>query len=50
LNSLLRFAVDHGLVPIYRDAGFTGSGLFNRNNGSQVYPDIIDAPVSADDS
>jgi endoglucanase len=45
-------AVNHGLVPIYWDAGFTGqhgSGLFNRNNGSQVYPDIIDVLVSADD-
>ncbi len=45
-------AVNHGLVPIYWDAGFTGqhgSGLFNRNNGSQVYPAIINAIVTADD-
>ncbi|MGN6419180.1 MAG: hypothetical protein ACTHMC_16900 [Pseudobacter sp.] len=36
----------HGLVPMYRDAGFTGdkgSGLFNRNNGDKVFPDIISA-------
>jgi endoglucanase len=45
-------AVNHGMVPVYWDAGFTGqhgSGLFNRNNGDQVYPDIIDALVTADD-
>lgn len=36
----------HGLVPMYWDAGFTGdkgSGLFNRNNGDKVFPDIISA-------
>ncbi len=49
---ITRSAVDHGLVPVYWDAGFTGqhgSGLFNRNNGDQVYPDIIDALVTAND-
>lgn len=43
-------AVSHGMVPVYWDNGFTGDGgmgLFDRNNGSQVYPDIIDALVGA---
>jgi endoglucanase len=49
---ITRSAVGHGLVPVYWDAGFTGqhgSGLFNRGNGGQVYPDIINALVGADD-
>lgn len=45
-------ALDHGMVPIYWDNGFTGNhgmGLFNRHNGDQVYPDLIDAIVEADE-
>lgn len=45
-------AVDHGMVPVYWDNGHTGDeglGLFDRSNGDQVYPDIIDALVSAAD-
>lgn len=43
-------AIEHGLVPIYWDAGSTadgGTGVFNRNTGNQVYPDIISAIVGA---
>jgi endoglucanase len=44
-------AIEHGLVPIYWDNGGNGQdgslGVFNRNNGSQLYPDIISAVVSA---
>ncbi len=44
--------VDRGLVPVYWDAGYTGNhgtGLFNRNTGEQVYPDIIRAIIKAFD-
>ncbi|RYY03250.1 MAG: endoglucanase [Gammaproteobacteria bacterium] len=43
-------AIDHQLVPVYWDAGYTGnngSGLFDRNTGAQVYPAIIQAIVNA---
>jgi endoglucanase len=44
-------AVDHSLVPIYWDNGGNGQdgslGVFNRNDGSQLYPDIINAIVGA---
>lgn len=49
---ITRSAVDHGMVPAYWDAGFTGqhgTGLFNRSNGNTVYPDIVNALVTADD-
>lgn len=45
-------AVDHGIVPVYWDNGFTGNegmGLFDRNTGNEVYPDIINALVGAAD-
>lgn len=43
-------AVDHGLVPFYWDNGYAGEhglALFNRNTGQPLYPDIIDALISA---
>ena len=43
-------AVARGLVPVYWDNGYSGDGgmaLFDRNNGSQLYPDIIEAIVGA---
>jgi endoglucanase len=44
-------AIAHGLVPIYWDNGGNGQdgsmGIFNRNDGSQLYPDIISAIVNA---
>ena len=43
-------AVDHGMVPIYWDNGYTNDGnmgLFDRNNGNQAYPAIINVLVSA---
>lgn len=42
-------AVAHGLVPVYWDNGVTGDGglgLFDRNNGNPVYPDIISVLVN----
>jgi len=39
-------ARQHGLVPVYWDNGPTTNhafGLFNRNTGELVYPDILDA-------
>lgn len=44
-------AAANGLVPVYWDAGYAGeqhaSGLFNRNTGAQVYPNLINAIVGA---
>ena len=43
-------AVNHGLVPIYWDNGYAGNAgmaIFDRNNGNQLYPAIVDAIVSA---
>lgn len=43
-------AVAHGMVPVYWDNGYTGDagmGLFDRNTGNQVYPNIIDVLVGA---
>jgi endoglucanase len=43
-------AVNHGMVPIYWDNGYSGNGglaLFDRNSSMQLYPDIINAIVSA---
>jgi endoglucanase len=45
--------ISRGLVPFYWDNGYTGNhglGLFNRSNGAQVYPDIIDAIMLAADT
>lgn len=47
-----RSAIDHGMVPVYWDNGFTGNhgmGLFDRATGDPVYPAIIDVIVTADD-
>jgi endoglucanase len=43
-------AVSHKMVPVYWDNGFSGNNgmaLFDRNSGSQLYPNIISAIVSA---
>jgi endoglucanase len=43
-------ALAHGMVPVYWDNGYTGDGgmgLFNRSNGSEAYPVLIDAIVNA---
>jgi endoglucanase len=43
-------AVNHGLVPVYWDNGYAGNAgmaIFDRNNGNQLYPAIVDAIVSA---
>lgn len=42
-------ALSHGMVPMVWDNGYTsdhGLGLFERNTGSQVYPDVIEAIVN----
>ncbi|HEY1132201.1 MAG TPA: glycoside hydrolase family 5 protein [Roseateles sp.] len=48
---IARSAWTHGLVPVYWDAGAaTGNhsmGLFDRDTGAQVYPEIIRALVGA---
>ncbi len=48
---IARSAWTHGLVPIYWDAGAAtenhSMGLFNRNTGAQVHPDIVAALVDA---
>jgi endoglucanase len=44
-------AADNGIVPVYWDNGYLGDGglgLFDRNDGRQVYPDLITAIVDAD--
>lgn len=43
-------AINHGLVPMYWDNGYTGNhglGVFDRNTGAQVYPDLIEAIIKA---
>ncbi len=43
-------AINHQLVPVYWDNGYTGDGsmaVFDRNTGNQVYPAIIQAVVKA---
>ena len=46
LDYITQSAVARGLVPFYWDSGFTGdkgSGLFNRNTGAKVFPDMVTA-------
>jgi endoglucanase len=43
-------AISHSMVPIYWDNGYSGDGgmaLFDRNNGNQLYPSLIQAIVKA---
>jgi endoglucanase len=52
LNYVTQSAKDHGLIPVYWDAGYTGnngSGLFNRTTGAVVHNDALNAIVSAFD-
>ncbi|AGA77434.1 cellulase family glycosylhydrolase [Echinicola vietnamensis] len=45
LEWITQAMLDQSLVPFYWDNGHTGNhgfGLFDRNNGEQVYPDLID--------
>ncbi|QDH78505.1 cellulase family glycosylhydrolase [Echinicola soli] len=44
LEKITKTMLDHSLVPFYWDNGHTGNhgfGLFDRNNGEQVYPALI---------
>jgi endoglucanase len=50
LNYVTKSAKDHGMIPVYWDAGFTGnngSGLFDRATGDVVHADALEAIVSA---
>lgn len=50
IEYITQSAAAHGLVPFYWDNGYIGNygfGLFDRNTGEQVYPEIIDAIVNA---
>lgn len=43
-------SVNHMMVPVYWDNGYAGDAgmaIFDRNNGNQLYPDIINAIVKA---
>ncbi|HEX8405519.1 MAG TPA: glycoside hydrolase family 5 protein [Duganella sp.] len=43
-------AFKRGVVPMYWDSGYTGnhaSGLFNRANGTQAYPDVVSGIINA---
>ncbi|BFM21359.1 cellulase family glycosylhydrolase [Gilvimarinus japonicus] len=45
-------AVEHDMVPVYWDNGYAGDGgfaLFDRYNGSELEPALIDAITAADD-
>lgn len=45
-------AYAHGLVPVYWDNGYGGDGgmaIFDRASGAQLYPNLIQAIVKADD-
>lgn len=49
---ITKSAYTRGLVPIYWDNGFGGNGgmaLFDRASGTQLYPNLIQAIVKADD-
>jgi endoglucanase len=42
--------VHHGLVPFLWDNGYTGNhgmGIFDRHTGEQVYPELVEAIVTA---
>lgn len=46
LNYVTQSMKSHGLVPFYWDNGYDGDygfALFDRNDGSQLYPDLIEA-------
>ncbi len=46
INYVTYSMVNHGLVPFYWDNGFTGnhgSGIFNRADGTQAYPNLVKA-------
>lgn len=46
LSYLTKSMVNHGLVPFYWDNGYDGDygfALFDRNDGSQLHPDLIEA-------
>ena len=47
---ITRAAYKRGVVPMYWDSGYTGnhaSGLFNRANGTQAYPDVVTGIINA---
>jgi endoglucanase len=47
---ITKSAVQHGMVPVYWDNGYSGNGgmaIFDRNSGVQLYPNIIQAIVGA---
>ncbi|PUA28430.1 MAG: endoglucanase [Cellvibrio sp. 79] len=49
---ITKSAYTRGLVPVYWDNGFGGNGgmaLFDRASGTQLYPNLIQAIVKADD-
>ncbi len=49
---ITKSAYSRGLVPVYWDNGYGGNGgmaLFDRASGTQLYPNLIQAIVKADD-
>ncbi|WP_062059667.1 cellulase family glycosylhydrolase [Cellvibrio sp. OA-2007] len=49
---ITKSAYTHGMVPVYWDNGYGGNGgmaLFDRASGAQLYPNLIQAIVKADD-
>lgn len=49
---ITKSAYSHGLVPVYWDNGYGGNGgmaIFDRASGAQLYPNLIQAIVKADD-
>ncbi|MBR08668.1 MAG: DNA mismatch repair protein [Rickettsiales bacterium] len=50
LNYVTKTALKNDMVPVYWDNGHTGdtgSGLFNRADGSKAHPDALEAIISA---
>jgi endoglucanase len=48
MEYITKSAVDHGLIPFYWDNGFTGDkgmGIFDRNTGGVIYPEIVRAII-----
>lgn len=49
---ITKSAYTHGMVPVYWDNGYGGNGgmaLFDRASGAQLYPNLIQTIVKADD-
>ncbi|MDX8338936.1 cellulase family glycosylhydrolase [Draconibacterium sp. IB214405] len=50
LGYVTKAAKANGMIPFYWDSGYTGNngtGIFNRNDGSQAFPEVVDILVKS---